>query len=77
MCVWIDVVATTTIEDWQLSVPCPSGYYKNDSGCELCPKGTYSNESSQASCVDCPTGDYTYSEGSVSVDQCYGECIIM
>ncbi|KAI0233875.1 hypothetical protein LSAT2_015885 [Lamellibrachia satsuma] len=55
-------------------IPCPSGYYKNNSSCELCPKGTYNNQSSQVSCVNCPAGTYTYSEGSVSVDMCYAEC---
>ena len=42
--------------------------------CTLCPRGFYQDQDRQGSCKRCPSGTFTRSEGSKSVDECVPVC---
>lgn len=52
-------------------VPCPKGMGCVDGHAELCPMGSYSNDSS---CVRCPENTTTIAEGASSAEHCIPGC---
>lgn len=51
--------------------PCSYGTYLNGDLCEICPKGSYSDELGSTECKPCPPGMYGRSEGASSLNMCY------
>ena len=54
-----------------ISVNCGVGYHWQDSGCELCPLGTYADQERQLSCTSCPPGETTSVRGAYSSTFCF------
>ncbi|XP_014679879.1 PREDICTED: signal peptide, CUB and EGF-like domain-containing protein 3 [Priapulus caudatus] len=56
-------------------VPCtPGTYWLHKTECAFCPIGTYQQEYSAVSCVDCPDGFTTETEQSKNASQCIEMC---
>ncbi|XP_069124102.1 uncharacterized protein [Argopecten irradians] len=55
---------------------CQNGSFFNiTSGiCELCPLGTYQNESGQFQCLSCQYGQTTHQNGTTDVNSCFDMC---
>jgi len=52
-------------------VNCSPGYYKDHhKGCQICPKGAYSEEENAVTCTKCPVHQYNSVEGSVQCMKC-------
>ena len=47
-------------------------YEESKKSCELCPLSQYQDKTGQASCMACPNGKITRSQGTSSVDGCIG-----
>ena len=55
---------------------CPAGYQPNagNTGCDLCPKGTYQELPDQAKCVACTSGQSTRAQGAKEQAVCESKC---
>ncbi|CAE1270069.1 DMBT1 [Acanthosepion pharaonis] len=53
---------------------CPSGTYSNQTDCIPCPVGEYRSINITGSCMKCPNGTSTHSNGSYSISQCLVTC---
>ena len=57
-----------------IAVPCSSGTYLDTwvNYCMYCKKGTFQNAEAQITCLKCPFGKTTETDGSYNVEQCSG-----
>ncbi|KAL4239882.1 Calcium ion binding [Mactra antiquata] len=67
---------STSSADCSLANCTAPGTYRNpvSNTCEPCPLGSYLNEKWQTECITCPSGNYTTSTGSTSIDDCKSVC---
>ena len=59
--------------DASVCVPCPQGYFANETGlneCYPCPVGSYGVSEGQSQCAPCPTGTFGVNEASLECDLC-------
>uniref|UniRef100_A0A9J2P4X9 Sushi, von Willebrand factor type A, EGF and pentraxin domain-containing protein 1 n=1 Tax=Ascaris lumbricoides TaxID=6252 RepID=A0A9J2P4X9_ASCLU len=55
-------------------LPCPKGTVHVNNTCELCPVGSYQDESAQVTCKACPEQTFTQFPGSQSMNSCLPVC---
>ncbi|GFO32179.1 signal peptide, cub and egf-like domain-containing protein 1 [Plakobranchus ocellatus] len=55
---------------------CLPGYYPNGPVCSPCPYGSYQPEQWQDSCIPCPNGKTTYTQGATNNTECETSCPI-
>ena len=63
---------TTSIGGTDLSscIPCSAGYYGIGNACFICQIGYYQPSTAQSSCITCPVGKTTSSQGSTALSNC-------
>ena len=68
-------VTTPLTVCYPLPEVCQPGQYSNNSisPCNLCPRGTYQPDSAATSCVSCPDGTSTATDGTTNSSQCIGQ----
>ncbi|XP_063686070.1 proprotein convertase subtilisin/kexin type 5-like [Bolinopsis microptera] len=60
-----------TSADQCKDINCVPGYFRDpDQGCQICPKGTFSNIANAVACRSCPRHQYNSVEGAVQCMQC-------
>ncbi|NXO00111.1 THYG protein, partial [Rhinopomastus cyanomelas] len=63
-----------TVPNSQGCVVCPPGSHFQNDECIPCPLGYYQNQTGRSSCVKCPPGKTTNSSGAFSADHCVTYC---
>lgn len=75
---WARLLHFLLIEILFLSDICRAGSYSYTTvaPCSPCPTGTYQGHVASVTCSPCPAGTWTQSEGSTSMTDCIGTCVV-